>query len=98
MVASILFVLALFALAVAWVVRGGGDLVAYRRALRVSVVLAVIAAAMGIAGAVRWSDCIQVAGTSNYIRASGHDPNGNTISERCARPGVLGIRDPWRRG
>jgi hypothetical protein len=98
MVASILFLLAIFALAVAWVVRGGGDLVAYRRALRVSVALAVMAAALGIAGAVRWSDCIQVAGTSNYLRANGRDRDGNTITQRCARPGVLGIRDPWSRG
>ena len=87
MVASILFIAAIFALAVAWVVRSGGDTAAYHRALRVSIGLAVIAAVLAIAGAVRWSGCLH-----------GHNPDvwvtrgGQSV---CARPALFGLRDPW---
>ena len=96
MVASILFLLAVFALAVAVVVRSGGDTVAYRRALRTSIGLAVVAAALAIAGASRWSDCVQV-GRGNTTRVTGYDRGGNAKTELCARGGFFGIRDPWKR-
>jgi hypothetical protein len=94
MLAVIVAALGVFSLGVAAVLSSAGDRRGYRRALVAAVALAVVAAGIGIAGIVRWRDCVKGFRGNDFRVTEDVNPDGSARTERCPQR-VLGVRDPF---